>query len=330
MKDLFEQQIAIAKPFIDRALLTQQLSNIIRDWSLQDLVNALTSEFNEIIEYANLMNGEKACQRTSLLFNPHRLQTKTKSSKYSIHDAIKTDSFLSGLARVCLLNKEKVSDLLYASIQLGVNGIQYVNEFPPHVARSLALEYKLNQDSRVLDPCAGWGGRMIGFSTVVNNYHCCEPSTKTFVGLGNLSSFIRRLNSNFNVAIFARPFEDTEFDTDIYDFALTSPPYYDTEEYSDEETNSLNRYKSFDAWCIGFYVPMIEKVMNSLKDGCTFVINIGSRKYPLNDVMIQNFSDRYKITRLQKSYLSNSTGLGKGKSGEGETFYAITKPAKYF
>ena len=29
--------------------------------------------------------------------------------------------------------------------------------------------------------------------------------------------------------------------------------------YSDEETNSCNRYKDFDSWCSGFYIPMVEK-----------------------------------------------------------------------
>lgn len=323
-KDLFGAPISVAKPFIDRELLTQQLRAIISKWTLQDLVNALTSEFDEIVEYANLFNGAKTCQRTSLLFNPHRLQTKTKSSKLSIFDALNTDSFISGLARVSLLNHDKVNDILYQSIQLGVNGIQYVNEFPPHVARELSLQFNCNASSRVLDPCAGWGGRMIGLSTIVNEYDCFEPSTKTYEGLQNLAQFISKLNQHFKPRISNYCFEDAKLADQSYDFALTSPPYYDTEEYSDEPTNSLNRYKSFSDWCQGFYCPMIAKTMNALKPGATFVLNIGSRKYPLNEVLQLNFSQRYTITRLDDRLSGNSSGLGK--SGEGETFYAITKP----
>ena len=86
-----------------------------------------------------------------------------------------------------------------------------------------------------------------------------------------------------------------------FDFAITSPPYYDTEHYSEENTNSLNRYKDFDEWCKCFYIPLIRKTMFGLKDGSVFILNIGSRKYPLNQVLLDTFSRRYKITKQEKS-----------------------------
>ena len=63
--------------------------------------------------------------------------------------------------------------------------------------------------------------------------------------------------------------------------------------------------------------------MDSLKNGCTFVLNIGSRKYPLNQVLIDNFSDKYEI-KIGKEKLQGKSGL-KVSDKEGETFYHITK-----
>lgn len=314
------------KPTINRDSLNSLLTSQLKDFTLEDLVGALTNKYVEIIEYIDLCHGQRACQKTSLLFNPHRLDTRTSSSKLSIFEAFKTESFISGLARATIFRKsEKVSTakLLYYTLQLGINGVQYVNEFPPHVARELAIFHRLSKESKILDPCAGWGGRMIGFSTVVGTYHCYEPSTKTYQGLCKLYEFLKAFQSDFVTVINNKPFEDGRIRENYYDFAMTSPPYYDSEIYSSESTNSLNKYQTFQEWCESFYIPMISRTLKAIKPGSSFVLNIGSRKYPLNTVLFDNFSKDYKITKL-RNYLSNTVGA-LGKKGEGETFYQITK-----
>ncbi|MDA3855872.1 MAG: hypothetical protein PF569_06420 [Candidatus Woesearchaeota archaeon] len=308
---------------IDRYDLEKMLYTSMSKLSLKEFTGMLTNEFNEIVEYAGLMAGQKTCQKTSLLFNSHRLDIKTKSSKLSIFDALKTESFISGLARATLFKKGKVKELLYQVLQLGINGVQYVNEFPPHIARDLYKNYGLNKNSKVLDPCSGWGGRMLGASTIVDSYTGFDPSTKTYTGLVKLSEFIKTMNSSFVADIKCLPFEESNLKNETFDFAFTSPPYYDSEEYSTEETNSLVKYKSFEEWCDGFYLPLIEKTMNSLKKEKSFVLNIGSRIYPLNEVLLTNFSSTYEITK-DGDKLSGKSGL-KNSNKEGETFYRIRK-----
>jgi len=320
-RDLFGNKVITKQP-IDRDVLTKQIYSVVKKLSLQDFVLLMTNEFEAVMQYGDLSNGEKSCQKTSLLFNPHRLDTKTKSSKYSIFSAMQNESFVNGLARAVLFKKEKVKELLYQVIQLGVNGVQYVNEFPPHIARDLCVKNGIQADSKVLDPCAGWGGRMIGISVVSNHYDCFEPETRTFSGLENLLSFIKTMNNSFCAKIHNIPFEEALLEDNSYDFAITSPPYYDTEEYSEENTNSLNRYNTFEKWRDLFYLPLIEKTMKALKPNKIFILNIGSRVYPLNDILIRNFKEKHEIRKMDKS-LSGSAGLGK--SGEGETFYAIKK-----
>ena len=66
-----------------------------------------------------------------------------------------------------------------------------------------------------------------------------------------------------------------------------------------------------------------QKTMDSLKKECSFVINIGSRIYPLNEVLINNFAEKYEISK-GKDRLSGKSGL-KNNTKEGETFYRIKK-----
>jgi len=319
--NLFGQKITTKDP-LKREILYKQLYKILSNISLDEFVRLMTNEFNEIIQYSDLSEGENTCQKMSLLFNPHRLDTVAGTAKRSIFQSLKQESFMSGLARALLFKKNKVNELLYQVLQLGINEVQYCCEFPPHLARNIYQKYGLDAKSKILDPCAGWGGRMIGASVISNYYECFEPCTKTFNGLTKLYNFLKDLNDEFIAKINYLPFEDSNLENDYFDFALTSPPYFDTEKYSDEITNSLNRYNSFQKWCDGFYLPLIQKTMDALKPDAVFLINIGSRKYPLNEILMSNFGYKYKIKKDQ-NYLSGISGLGK--EGEGEMFYEITK-----
>lgn len=326
--DLFGQDIADA-PNIDREPLANALYAQLKDISLDEFVSYFTNGFEAVVAYANLCAGEKTGQRISLLFNPHRLDTGTKGCPISLYRALTDERFSHGLARVVLLKiKNGVKrDFLYASTagMGGLNGISYLQEFPPHVARDLALEYNLTKASHVLDPCAGWGGRMLGFSAVVDSYTCCEPSTRTAAGLRKLFGFIRSFRSDFNATIHEAPFEDVQLQNGAYDFAMTSPPYYDTELYAPHEAaNSFNRYATFESWVAGFYAPLIHRTMAALKPSACFVLNIGSRVYPLSERLMTIAAGRYSVEK-QRGRLSASNRLGK--EGEGETFYEVRRSA---
>ncbi len=311
------------KPKIDKENLAKLLYNSLKDISLEEFVGLLTNKYDLFVEYADLYNGERTCKMLSLLFNPHRLDTKTKGHPESVYGAVKKESFAKNIARTTLFLKKREKDnFLYRALEVGSGGVALANEFPPHIARDLALKHNLNSSSKVLDPCAGWGGRLIGFSTIVNNYECFEPAAKTAEGLVKLTDFIKLFRPEFNAIIHCLPFEESILQEGSYDFALTSPPYYDTEEYSDEETNSLNRYKTFELWTEEFYLPLIRKTMTALKSGSYFILNIGNRKYPLNDILKNNFKQEFEIKKLT-DMLSGHGGIRTVDGGE--AFYSIRR-----
>jgi len=310
---------------VQRDALAAALKTRLSRMSLDEIVGIITNEYSEIINYLALAGETKTCTKTSLLFNPHRLDTRTMSSKMSIYEAImEHESFHSGLARATLVRMREGSfnQLFYMTIQLGINGVQYVNEFPPHVARDFCRQYMLSTEAHILDPCAGWGGRMIGCSVVAANYCGYEPATQTAHGLRRLAKFIRSMRTDFRARIHCQPYEDSDELPNFYDFALTSPPYYDSEIYSDEPTNSLNRYHSFDEWCDNFYLPLIDKTMRQLKPGAVFVINIGDRRWPLTTRLLKHCGAMGYACRQIRGELVNNQGFGK-TSGEGEKFFEI-------
>lgn len=307
--DLFGQP-TYKIPILERDILTDIFINTMKDIDENDLINILYSLYEAIIDYSKLCNGEKTGEKISMLFNPHRYSTPTKNGD-SIIESFKKNSFLNGLARATLFKESKCKELLYQVLQLGINGAQYVNEFPPYIARKLYIDYKVHT---IIDPCAGWGGRMIGAASIGAFYYGFEPSYKTYNGLCKLGEFLKLFKNGFDYRIENIPFEDAIINK-RFDMAFTSPPYYDTELYTDEITNSCNRYKTFDCWINGFYIPMIKKTMLITS---IFVLNIGNRRYNLKDILINNYPNTYEID----GYLSGISGLGRDKEGK-ESFYRV-------
>ena len=69
-------------------------------------------------------------------------------------------------------------------------------------------------------------------------------------------------------------------DAEAYDIALTSPPYFDVEQYKGENQSHV-KFPKYDLWVNGFYRPLIEKTFNALRKGGVFILQVGSQSYPL-------------------------------------------------
>lgn len=114
-----------------------------------------------------------------------------------------------------------------------------VSFFKPLLAAAIYKRYLVNQESpTVFDPCAGFGGRLLGFKSVYPNgtYIGVEPNPETYAELLSLSAnFINVHLYNCKIEEFTEMVE--------YDFAFTSIPYFDLEDYH----NGVD-YESFEDW----------------------------------------------------------------------------------
>ena len=140
----------------------------------------------------------------------------------------------------------------------------------------------------VFYPCIGWGGRMIGTCSIDGEYVGCEPYTSTFYGLQRIKE---ELNLQ-NVTLYNCPVEDILNDKKLssktFDCCLTSPPYYNLEIYCNEETQSINKYKTYNEWLDKFIEPIIKYVsIHCTKYSCWSVKNFKTDKqYNLYDDIV--------------------------------------------
>lgn len=165
-----------------------------------------------------------------------------------------------------------------ANLRSVMTDLAGVYGFRPVVAKQIYDRY-CPDNAAVLDPCGGWGGRMLGAycSDKVARYDCIDACAETKHGLQHVKMLMDRTVPGKDVNVFFGAYEDKDFDPCCYDMVFTSPPYYIKEYYSDDDEQSAKRYgDSFDHWTEGFLKPFAKRSHAWLKPGGKFVVNIGN------------------------------------------------------
>ena len=162
-----------------------------------------------------------------------------------------------------------------------------VYNFRPSAAKALVDRY-CRPGGVVLDPCSGYGGRLLGsvLSTAKPTYIGYEPATETYAGLRELHSWVCQYLPELKdkVQVFQQPSEEAAFPR--ADMVLTSPPYWKREHYSSEPTQSSSRFQTYEVWLLNFWSVVLEKSVQCLNPGGWLILNVddfklGGRSYPL-------------------------------------------------
>ncbi len=153
-------------------------------------------------------------------------------------------------------------------------GTQSVSNFRPTAAAAI---YRLfcNENDTVWDISSGFGGRLLGASIAKVNYIGTDPSSLTFEGLEKINN---DYCSNINVDLLKIGSEDYKPTLNSLDFVFTSPPYFDWEKYSNEETQSFKKFSTKEEWINGYLIETFKNAFNGLKNNKYMAINIANTK----------------------------------------------------
>lgn len=163
--------------------------------------------------------------------------------------------------------------------------------FPPFHARFLADRYLPKEgDSIVVDPCAGWGGRLLGTLCVPRDghvrYYGVDPNRynqEAYAGLlRRVRVWLKReIGAPRSGRVFVQPFEKWIHSKTAatlrgrVSLVLTSPPYWTAENYDPlSRRQSANRYSDYPAWRDGFLKPLIQGAYDLACPGGVFCLNI--------------------------------------------------------
>lgn len=157
------------------------------------------------------------------------------------------------------------------------SGVQRVSNFRPTAAAAI---YDRFASGAVWDMSSGFGGRLLGaiVSDRVTKYIGCDPSIKTMTGLRSIA---KEFGGGKTIELHEVGSEDFSPEEESVSLCFTSPPYFDTELYADEPTQSAIRFRSASAWRDGFLKKTLRNAYGALIPGGRLVINIADVKsYP--------------------------------------------------
>jgi hypothetical protein len=206
-------------------------------------------------------------------------------------------------------------------------GTQSVSNFRPTAAAAI---YSLfcNEGDLVWDISSGFGGRLLGAQLAKVNYIGTDPSTLTYNGLKLLK---KDYCNEINVEINKLGSEEYKPKKESLDFVFTSPPYFNWEKYSNEDTQSFKKFDTKEKWLKGYLLKTFQNSFEGLKNSANMAINIANTKNfkNLEEETIKIAEEAgFKLVDIWKLALSNPNMKNKKDSFKYEPIFIFKKEVK--
>ena len=278
------------------------INDIIMDFTHFNNLNI--SKIPKIMDNKVCLFGKNNIGNSINHWFPEMSFIRTSKKQSAPMDTIIDEKKLINISKAVLYNdslktfREKPNNPIFNSyitcLKIG-RGSQKVGQFPPHLAKWLyinTLKHFKDNELYVYDPCGGWAGRMIGilaagsyksFKDKKINFLVTDVNSQTHDRFKMVYDFWKEyIDHNLNVTVnkFLTPAEDMNKEPEFKEcfgkghMAFTSPPYFDKEEYSEDENQSYIRYKSYESWKEGFLYGLIKNTYDFLGCDGVFYLNI--------------------------------------------------------
>lgn len=249
---------------------------------------------------------------------PHWKEIECNGTK-SVSELWKNDDLLYNLIKKTYYWKLKHNENSWTENRIRQNAKVYlakqtVSNFRPTVAKYYYNKY--GNQGNVWDMSCGFGGRLFGFlASDCREYIGTDPSSETYNGLLKLSSDFYFINKS--VKIYKQCAEEFDWKDNYFDLCFTSPPYFNTEKYSNEKTNSCNKFKVLQEWIDGFLYPMMCNCYRYTKPNGFCIVNIANVKNANNlEEWTLKIAKKIGFEHIDTHYLILSSIAGKGKKHE--------------
>lgn len=178
--------------------------------------------------------------------------------------------------------------------------------------------YKKYKAKNVLDPTAGWGGRMLGAWALGINYTGIDTNVEMIPAYNDMVQFMRdhddaglnkelfEVEKNYKLDMIWQSCLDVDFSQIEYDFVLTSPPYVNLEIYE-----HMTLWDSDKAFYEGFFIPLWQKCVDHIKPGGNVAFNISPKMYKAALKHGLEPCDEEEDLKQQMGQKANSLKVGK-------------------
>ena len=266
--------------------------------------------------------------------NPFHIENRWKVDWVRMPSGWKTWQTEKGIKTIirAYFSLEKVlTEVNENTLRMATTLRKYIaSQFKPSIAKAF---YDYFGSNNVLDFSAGWGDRLAGFycGETTKSYVGIDPNTNNHPNYQRQVEFYKKHQTFFEqekkVDLIPLPAEDVDFTKykEHFDTVFTSPPYFNTEKYSEHDTQSFRRYSEIDSWNKDFLHKALGNIIPAMKTGGILAVNIADvycakkKGYldicnPMND-FIKSQGLKYRgCIGMEMTKRFNSAGAGKAAS----------------
>lgn len=268
---------------------------------------------------------------------PEIAHVRRKLGAKSVHDAFMDDKELFKALKYLFRTRPTFNAPQLHSV-MGITSPMGFNNYIP--SRMKALCEKFCPPTGVIyDYSAGFGGRMIGCltSSLDFTYLGVDPNPDIQNNYMSLRRIIEKAYEKLNVkrsgvaqvqCVGSEDYCPQEWVGKV-DFAMSCPPYWEREYYTDDPNQCYNRYKTLDEWFAGYVKPTLRNIFRLCKSGAFAgfqIMDYGKIQFVdrwLNVVQATGF-EKHCIINCQ---IESRTGTGHDRQRtKTEKIYIYRKP----
>jgi DNA modification methylase len=239
-------------------------------------------------------------------FHPHMWHIECQYFRSPV-EVFHNDDFLRQcIARSIRINRDRMplnANNMRVMLSTFIN-TKRVSNFRPTVARALYKRYSTDGDL-IIDPSAGFGGRMLGLLPLKRSYLGIEPNAQSVGGLRKMLECLRgKPDTCAQVTILEGRSEEVlqEVPSRSAALVINSPPYFARERYSRDPSQSWIRYPDYENWKRHFLEAQVRQIHRILKRGGLYCLNVeNTETHQVADDAFQiasKFFRRYYTYRL--------------------------------
>lgn len=176
-----------------------------------------------------------------------------------------------------------------------------VTNFRPAVAKAIIETYS-NDHEHVLDFCAGFGGRLLGCTSLKRHYYGIDPALEQYLGNKELLKYCQDEMQLECTATLKQDMAEThleQLESSSFAMAFSSPPYFDYEQYGFEETQSHIRFPNYEHWKSGFLKKIVNESHRILQSNGHLVLHIKNvRNYTLEEDLMELAKRKFELKRI--------------------------------
>lgn len=314
----------------DFEIIVDDLAESIYNYGLLNLVKDNNSKHNPNRDWKRLISKDiKTTHISSTATTGMVIIKKHMLNIYNVKNykrkSILNQWTIPNIKKALIINRKTHSTPYSSEIirQISfITGKSMVTIYRPLLTKMIVKYFKAK---KVLDPCIGWGGRLLGSLCLDNvKYVGIEPNTETF---SNLNNILNELGIDSKRYTLYNDKAETSLlhINEKFDLILTSPPYFNLEFYCDENTQS-HLYGTYELWLENFLEPVIKQCLDKLNPNgvsCWSIKNFKTdKKYNLlDDVISIHTKYGFELNDNLQFYVGNPVRPGsKHKLGKEITY----------